>query len=130
VEEDAKRGAPPTTEDDQDAEVDHPYQLKVPRPDEDFEIPWGKNIQVKLDGHIRIGALNVRHFPFENGSNETKYDALKNHLITSEFDILGLSEISKNWSNITEERQLHTIMGRWWKNCSTNCSWLRDHHHR
>ena len=82
-------------------------------------------MELKHKDHIRVGVINARTFPFE-GQTPEKYDALRDHVISSDFDVLGIGEINKNWTNIQESNQLRQTAKKWWKNSSTKCSWLRD----
>ena len=81
--------------------------------DEIFEVPFGDVITTKSESCFRIGSINIRHFPFESTQPE-KYDAMRNHLMTNEFDIIGMSEVGKNWTNIKDEQQMGTTLKRWW----------------
>lgn len=93
--------------------------------EETFEMHHGDMIDTKDAHHIRIGMLNARTLPLEDQSPE-KYDAMRQHILECDFDILGICEINKNWNNISEEKQMRQTMKRWWKNSSTTCTWLRD----
>ena len=70
--------------------------------------------------------LNARTIPLEYQSPE-KYDAMRQHILDCNFDILGICEINKNWNNIQEDQQMRQTMKRWWKNSCTTCTWLRDY---
>ena len=94
--------------------------------DEIFDNNYGDIIQQKQKTHIRIGVMNARTIPFEHQTPE-KYDALRNTIMEHDFDIIGIGETNKNWTNVPDTRQLKTTFKRWWKNCSTSCAWLRDH---
>ena len=98
--------------------------------EETFELHHGDELTPKDNNHIRIGMLNARTLPLEDQLPE-KYDAMRQHILDCDFDILGICEINKNWNNIPEEKQMKQTMKRWWKNSSTTCTWLRDHntHH-
>ena len=73
--------------------------------EETFEMHHGDMIDTKDAHHIRIGMLNARTLPLEDQSPE-KYDAMRQHILECDFDILGICEINKNWNNISEEKQI------------------------
>ena len=72
-----------------------------------------------------MGVINARTLPFEEQTPE-KYDAMRDLIMQSDFDMLGIGEVNKNWSNIQESQQLQQTVKQWWKNGSAVCSWLRD----
>ena len=90
-----------------------------------FEQTYGHKLTSKLDGHIRLATLNVRHFPMEH-RDPVKYDGLRSLSIGSEADLVGWSELGKNWVHMKEEHQLKNTTKRWWHSCSTNCASLFD----
>ena len=79
--------------------------------DEIFESNYGDEIQKKQETHIRIGVMNARTIPFEHQTPE-KYDALRNTIMEHDFDILGIGETNKNWTNVPDSRQLKTTFKR------------------
>ena len=124
----AKRHNQPTADDSEAENQPQPDKKHTLHHHEIFEHTYGQLQHKKDNDCIRIGTLNVRHLPFET-TRPHKYDALRNHIMDGDYDMLGFNEIGKNWSNIKEEFQLQTTLKRWWQNCSVQCAWLYDHNH-
>lgn len=96
---------------------------------ESFENYYGHKLMKKPQGHIRIATLNVRHFPLEH-RDPVKYDGLRAISIDNDLDMVGWSEVGKNWTYMNEEQQLKHTTKKWWNSCSTNCSSLYDKEYR
>ena len=100
-----------------------PMMRRAMQAEELFEIEYRNKMEQKNKEHIRVGVINARTFLFEEQTPE-KYDTILDHIIPSDFDILGIGEINKNWTNVQESKQLKQTAKKWWKNSSTNCTWL------
>ena len=79
------------------------------------------------DSDWRIMCVNINNFPSErNGFEKMKRDLLKAAMISSEADVIGVSEMGRNENNMDIDNRPSAIMRDWFENGMAMSAWNKD----
>ena len=97
----------------QDIELDNSNDNNQSNNNNDNEIFGDKITKQKHKGMVRIGFLNVNGVPSFNDhlKNERLYTAIKDHRL----DVIGMSEINRNWNMLDSESGWRARTRTWWE---------------
>ena len=73
------------------------------------------------DGVCNIGTHNVNSFPDQN---EPKL--VRMHQTYKDMHVVGMSELNRNWSRMSEKDQLRNKFKKLWRNKRIKTTWLRE----
>ena len=74
---------------------------------------FGDTLRDKSKKTIRIGFLNINGLSTRQGT--AKYDSLRESILASEIDILGLAETNRCWHKMQPEHTWREISKEWWR---------------
>ena len=79
------------------------------------------------DSDWRILCININNFPSEkNGLEKMKHDLLKATLVSSDADVMGISEVGRNESKMDLSNRPSRIVKSWFENGMAISTWNND----
>ena len=82
----------------------------------------GDTMKNKIEEDMRVAIVNVNTFPWRRGKKE-KLDNLRDLLLNSNADVVGMVETDTYWPKNSEEDRLYERTFGWWKGRSLTTSY-------